>query len=308
MDDPKTLGADPKAPRGDSGFRATGAESYSLDGIGEHAAFFSELYETCELQKIETDTLVHEAGLGQFELNTRHTDPLSGADQAFYFKRALRQVARRHGMVASFMAKPYPADYGNSMHIHQSLVNSRTGENLFADENDQDTPLFRSYIAGLQKYLPGVMPLLAPYPNSYLRIGTSHMSAPANTHWGYENRSVGLRVPFGGRESRRVENRVPGSDVNPYLALAATLACGYLGIEENLTPSKPLEGSAYDRKTRLLPRHFFSGLDAFERCTPIRRILGKEFVSLFLDIKNHEYNDEYQELSLWEKTFLLNQV
>ncbi len=297
----------PKPPRGQSGRTDKGASAYSVDGLSEYSDLFSEFYECCRLQNIQADTLIHEAGVGQFELNLRHGPALELADQSFYFKRALRQLSPRFGLNASFMAKPFPEDFGSAMHMHQSVVQADNGHTLFADESGEDTALFLSYIAGLQKHLPAVMPLLAPYPNSYLRIGSS-LSAPANTHWGRENRSVGLRVPFGDRAGRRVENRVPGSDVNPYLAIAATLACGYLGMTEGLIPTQPLTESAYERKSQVLPKHFLAGLDCMSRSKPIRQLLGELFTNLYLEVKQQEYRARNITLSPWELTHLLTHI
>ncbi|MCZ6619087.1 MAG: glutamine synthetase family protein [Gammaproteobacteria bacterium] len=271
------------------------------------SALFDDIYRYADRQKVAINTLVQEAGQGQFEINMKHDAPLTVADQVFYFKRITHQAAADHNLHASFMAKPYPKDYGSAMHIHQSLMSTTSGENLFATAAEETTPLFLSYIAGLQKYLPAVMPLIAPYVNSYLRVG-SDMSAPGNTHWGWDNRSAGLRVPFGGYESRRVENRVPGSDVNPYLAIAANLACGYLGMVEQLTPSAPLKDAGYGRRSQRLPRHYLAGLEALERCRPVRKLFGQQFVELFIDVKESEYLTHHQELNQWEIDNLLNRV
>src|SRR5690606_30445429 len=148
---------------------------------------------------------------------------------ACLFKRTMRQAALKHGIYATFMAKPYEGEPGSAMHIHQSVVDVETGDNLFATKQGRDTKLVLSYIAGLQKHLAGAMPLIAPNVNSYRRI-VRDLAAPINTHWGHENRTVGLRIPEAKRAGRRVENRVPGADSNPYLAIAASLACGYIGM------------------------------------------------------------------------------
>lgn len=288
-----------RPPRGKSGKVDEGKDSYSIDGVDEFGALFDDVYDFCEIQNIQIDTLIHEAGPAQFEFNVNHGEPMSVADQSFYFKRLVKRAAIRHDMFASFMAKPYPEAYGSAMHIHQSIVDARTGMNIFAHEDGADTPIFLNYIGGLQKYLPAVMPFLAPYVNSYLRIGAGQ-SSPVNTHWGRENRTAGLRVPTSNPAGRRVENRVAGSDVNPYLAIAATLACGYLGIVGELKPSSPLTGSAYLKHTRSLPSHFLAGLDELERCEPLHEILGEEFVSVYLDIKRLEYNEFFSVISPWE--------
>lgn len=297
----------PMAPRGRSGKIEAGMDSFSIDGVDEFGALFDDIYDFCATQRIQIDTLIHEAGPAQFEFNVNHGDPLNVADQSFYFKRVVHQAAIRHGMFATFMAKPYPDTFGSAMHIHQSVESLDEGLNLFADEAGEDTDLFLSHIAGLQRYLPAVMPFLAPYMNSYRRIGGG-MSAPVNIHWGRENRTVGLRVPWSERPNRRVENRVAGSDVNPYLAIAASLACGYLGMIEDLKPSRPLRKSAYEKKTRTLPQHYLAALDALEGEEDLFPILGEGFIRVFIEAKRREYAEYYSVLSPWETKFLMLNV
>ncbi len=279
---------------------------YGIESVQDHGPFFDDLLSHCEKLKITPKTLIREAGKGQFELSVQHTDPLTAADQTFHFRSAARRIARRHGYAASFMARPFPTDFGSAMHIHQSLEDNQ-GQNLFADAQGNDSELFLAYIAGLQKYSAAVLPLLAPYENSYLRIG-SDLSAPANTHWAVENRSVGFRVPESGAAARRVENRIPGADVNPYLAFAATLGCGYLGIMEKRTPSKPLSSTAYHRTSRRLPRHLVIALDNLHRCKPLRQLFGDPFIDIFLAIKHCEYTAQTRALSAWELQHLINNV
>jgi len=297
----------PMAPRGRSGKQALDKGVLSLDALDEFSDLFADIYKYCDIMNIQVDTLTHEAGPAQFEVNVNHGDPLSVADQSFYFKRLMKQVAIRHGMFASFMARPYPDQYGSAMHIHQSVISSKDGLNIFADEDAKDTALFHGHIAGLQKYIPTLMPLLAPYANSYLRIG-SGMSSPANLHWGLENRSVGLRVPSGGRAARRVENRIAGADVNPYLAIAASLLAGYLGMAEGLKPSEPLTESAYELKTQRLPQHFLSSLKKFQESDALREVLGDEFITTYTDVKKEEYAENFSVLSSWEIRYLLMNV
>jgi glutamine synthetase len=165
------------------------------------------------------------------EINLLHGNALDLADQAFMFKRTAREAALRHKMYATFMAKPHAKEPGSAMHIHQSIVDLKTGKNVFSGPDGTPTPLFFSHIAGLQRYLPMAMALLAPNVNSYRRI-TRFQVAPINVQWGYDNRTAGLRVPMSDAQSRRVENRLSGADANPYLAKAASLACGYLGMIE----------------------------------------------------------------------------
>ena len=228
-----------KPPVGRSGRPEIGRQAYSIAAVNEFDPLFDDMYSFCEAQDIEIDTLIHEAGAAQMEINLLHGYPMSLADQAFLFKRTAREAALRHKMYATFMAKPMAKEPGSAMHLHQSIVDTKTRKNIFSNADGSPTPLFFCHIAGLQKYLPGAMSLFAPNVNSYRRI-SRYSSAPINVHWGYDNRTAGLRVPMSAPEARRVENRVGGADANPYLAIAASLACGYLGMVEGLKPSEPI--------------------------------------------------------------------
>ncbi len=304
IDREKEMTGDYKPAVGKSGMPSSGADTYSVDGVHEFDDFFDEVYACCEAQNIDVDTLIYEAGPAQFEVNVNHGDAMKVADQSFYFKRVLHQVGIKHGFYATFLAKPYPDSYGSAMHIHQSIVDSKSGKNIFAKADGSDSDLLLSHIAGLQEYIPALMPLLAPYVNSYRRFGT-HLSSPTNLEWGHENRSVGLRVPSGGPEGRRVENRIAGSDANPYLAIAATLAAGYLGMTEKLQPSNPVEGSAYENVTRILPDTLQVGLKNMENCEALATAIDKRFLELFAQIKNEEQRSYDNFSGPWKTKYLL---
>tara|TARA_R110002096_G_scaffold435548_1_gene661471 strand:- start:138287 stop:139651 length:1365 start_codon:yes stop_codon:yes gene_type:complete len=298
----------PRAASGKSGKPNDDKGMFSLSGLDDFEAMFNDVRRYCEIMQVPIDTLEQEAGKGQFEINMSHGDPIEVADQAIYFKRALKQAAIDHGVCATFVAKPFPEDYGNSMHIHQSLVGLQDGKNIFADDDGENTDIFHSYIAGLQKYLPNLMPIFAPYQNSYLRFG-SGLSSPANLHWGVENRSVGLRIPAGkSRAARRVENRIAGSDVNPYLVFAASLLAGYIGIDQNLTPSDAITDSAYEIKTLLLPDNIYAALNNFENSKMNREYLGDEFVTTFRDVKKLECRGNASRLTEWEIRYMLANI
>ena len=293
-------------PIGKSGRPETGRQSYGIDAVNEFDPIFEDVYDFCEAQEIDIDTLTHESGSAQMEINFNHGEPLKLADQAFLFKRTVRHAAMRHQVYATFMAKPLANEPGSSMHIHQSILDKRTGRNLFADQSGRDSALFRAFVAGLQRYLPMVMPLLAPNVNSYRRL-QPHADAPINVHWGVDNRTVGLRVPRSGGASRRIENRVAGADANPYLAIAASLACGYLGVVEKLKPTKQIEGSAYLLK-HSLPRTLYDALARFGACRPIRPILGEKFVRAVIGVKRSELEAYQRVISSWEREHLLLNV
>jgi glutamine synthetase len=293
-------------PTGRSGRAETVRQPYSLDAIDEFEPLIEDIYDYCEAMEMQVDNLVHEEGTAQLEVNFLHGDAMALSDQMFLFKRIVRETAMRHEVYATFMAKPMQNEPGSSMHWHLSLCSAASGANVFSRTDGTESPEFRHFIGGLQKYLPHVALLLAPYVNSYRRF-TRYMAAPINLQWGYDNRTVGLRVPETGPQDRRVENRVAGSDVNPYLAIAASLACGYLGMEEKIEPSTPETGNAY-RLPFALPRNLNQSLDLLESSAPIRALLGDRFVQVYAAIKREEQERFFEVISPWEREFLLLNV
>ncbi|MEZ5841558.1 MAG: glutamine synthetase family protein [Hyphomicrobiales bacterium] len=293
-------------PIGRSGRPEAARQSFSIAAINEFDALFDDIYDFSEQQGLEIDTLIHEEGAAQMEINLRHGDPVALADQVFMFKRTIREAALQHDMYATFMAKPMTFEPGSAMHIHQSVIDAETGENIFSDEDGAPTRTFFNFIAGQQKYLPHVMCMLAPYVNSYRRL-VRHTAAPINVHWGYDNRTVGLRVPTSTADARRVENRVPSSDANPYLAIAASLACGYIGMMEELNPEEPIAGSARHLPFGL-PRGLLEAVALFEDCEELVDIFGRSFVSTYRAIKQQEFETFMRVISPWEREYLLLNV
>jgi len=208
-------------------------------------------------------------------------------------------------MHATFLARPMSKEAGSALHVHQSVVDAN-GKNIFSDDGGEPTKLFYSYIAGLQHYIPEALLIFAPYPNSYRRF-LSYWASPVNLEWAIDNRTVGLRVPDSEPQARRIENRLAGSDVNPYLALAATLACGYLGMEEGLEPREQIEGSAYDLPYSL-HRGLFPSIEAFETSEAMKRTLGEPFVTLYSHLKHDEYVEFEEIVTPWERQMLLFNV
>ncbi len=293
-------------PTGRSGRPESARQSYSIAAVNEFDELFDDIYDFSEQQELEIDTLIHEEGAAQMEINLRHGDPLVLADQVFQFKRTIREAALRHDMYATFMAKPMSREPGSAMHIHQSVNDMKTGANIFSDEAGDQTPEFFAFIGGSQKYLPAVTCIMAPYVNSYRRL-VRYGSAPVNTMWGYDNRTVGLRVPHSSPAARRIENRIPSSDANPYLAIAASLACGYLGMTEGLMVSEPAAGSAHQEEIAL-PRGLLEAVALFEECEELAEIFGKRFVTTYRAIKQAEFETFMQVISPWEREYLLLNV
>jgi glutamine synthetase len=295
-----------RPPVGRSGRPEIGRQGYSISAVNEFDALFEDIYDYSESQGLEIDTLIHEDGAAQMEINLRHGDPMALADQVFQFKRTIREAALEHDIYATFMAKPIANEPGSAMHIHQSVVAMEDGRNIFSKKDGDPSKEFFSFIAGCQKYLPAVMCMLAPYVNSYRRFSRSSM-APINVHWGYDNRTAGLRVPPSPPEGRRVENRVPSSDANPYLAIAASLACGWLGIKEGLQPTEPIDSDAHGLDFALT-RGLIDAVAAFTDCEPLADVLGHSFVKTFAAVKYTEFETFMTVISPWEREHLLLNV
>ena len=293
-------------PVGRTGRSEFGRRSFSIDAVNEFDPLFEEIYDYCHAQNLEVDTLIHEVGAAQMEINFLHGNALDLADQVFLFKRTVREAAFHHKMYATFMAKPMEGEPGSAMHIHQSLTDNKTGKNAFSNDDGSPSELFFYFIAGLQRYLPEAMPFFAPYVNSFRRL-TKYTAAPTNVEWGYDNRTVGLRVPRSSPAGRRVENRLPGVDCNPYLVLACSLACGLLSIKKKLQPTAPMTTNAYE-----LPFQFpvtpEESIERLRACTDIQEILGKRFVEMYIAVKESEISEYFRVISPWERKFLLLHV
>lgn len=297
-----------KAPIGRSGRTESARQSYSIDAVNEFDPIIDTLYRYCELQQLDVDTLIHESGAGQMEINFKHGDALALADQVFTFKRTLRETALQHDIYATFMAKPMEHEPGSALHIHQSLQYIASGENIFAAPEGGLSEALYHYLGGLQKYVPAAISFFAPNVNSYRRF-VPDIAAPINLQWGLDNRTTGLRVPQSTPESTRVENRFAGADANPYLAIALSLACGYLGLKEQLQPSAPTQGSAYGANSRVeIARTLEEGLRLLSGCEPLQAILGERFVKAYVAVKLAEYEAFNKVISSWEREHLLLRV
>ncbi len=234
----------------------------SIDEIDEFGSFFRDVYQACEQQGVPADSAIAENGVGQFEINLMHVnDPLRAADDAVLFKRIVKGVARKHGFAASFMAKPYGGRSGSGLHVHFSCLD-KDGENVFDDGTDEGSIMMRNAVGGLLAGMAQTTLLFAPHFNSYRRLRPgSH--APSAAAWGYENRTVAIRIPGGSPKARRIEHRVAGADANPYLVLAGILGGAIIGIEREMSPPDPVRGDAYTMKLRGLPPDWASAIDAF---------------------------------------------
>ncbi|MDQ1834286.1 glutamine synthetase family protein [Massilia scottii] len=295
-----------RSPIGRSGRAETSRQIYSIDAVNEFDPLFEDIYDFCDRMQLDVDTLIHEIGAGQFGIDLLSCEPLAMADNVFFFKRTLREAALKHNMYATFMAKPLADEPGSAMHVHQGVTDSRTGLNLFSTPEGAPSPAFYHYIGGLQRYMPAAMALAAPYVNSYRRI-VRHTTAPINVQWGLDNRTVGFRVPASTPQERKVENRVIGADANPYLAFAVTLACGYLGMTEEVEPSPMTVGSAHALDFEL-PQGLPQALHLLRGEDKLREVLGERFVDVYAAIKDQEHLEFMTVISPWEREHLLLHV
>jgi glutamine synthetase len=301
--DPNTL---LRPPIGRSGRAETSRQVYSIDAVNEFDPLFEEIYDFCKQMELNVDTLIHEVGAGQMEINFFHGYPLGLADEVFFFKRTVREAAMRHNMYATFMAKPIAGEPGSAMHIHQSLLDKKTRQNIFSKSDGSASEAFYHYIGGLQKHIPSAMVLVAPYVNSYRRLAR-HTAAPINIEWGQDNRTVGLRSPISTPQARRIENRVIGADANPYVALSMTLACGYLGLKNKLKAKPEMKGDGY-LSPYALPRSLGEALEWLRRDDDLREVLVDEFITVYTEIKEREFEEFMEVISPWEREHLLLHV
>jgi len=291
---------------GRSGRPAAARQAYSMTAVDEFGPVIDDIYDFAEAQGFEIDGITQEGGAGQLEINLRHGSPVKLADEVFYFKRLIREAALRHDCFATFMAKPIEDEPGSAMHIHHSIIDIETGLNAFSGPQGGETDLFFHFIGGLQKYLPAAIAIMAPYVNSYRRYVRNH-AAPVNLEWGRDNRTTGIRIPLSDAKARRVENRLAGMDCNPYLCIAASLACGYLGMVNEIWPSKQYKGDAYEGEEDV-PRVMGDALDLFEDAKELHEILGPEFARVYSIVKRTEYEEFLQVISPWEREHLLLNV
>lgn len=269
------------------GRRILDQRMYAMGELDAQAKFIADLYEACDRQGLPLDTAVVESGPCQYEINLIHReDPVRAADEAILLRRAVKGVAARHGLLASFMAKPFGDLAGAGMHIHMSLKD-RAGANVFDNGNECGSPLLQHAVAGLIETAPEAMIFFAPHLNSMRRFQpVSH--APTRAAWGYENRTAAIRIPADGGENTRFEHRIAGADANPYLVMAALLAGLLYGIDEKLAAPAPIDGNAYDADGPVLPGEWTTALDLFERGKILAPAFGELFTRVFVACKRQE--------------------
>ena len=290
---------------GRTGRPAAGRQAYSMSAVDDYGPVIDDIYEFAEIQGFEIDGIAQEGGAGQLEINLRHGDPIKLADEVFFFKRLIREAALRHDCFATFMAKPIAGEPGSAMHIHHSVIDAK-GRNIFTGPGGGETDAFFHFIGGLQEYMPSAIAVIAPYVNSYRRYVEGE-AAPVNLEWGRDNRTTGIRIPISDPAARRVENRLPGMDCNPYLCIAASLACGYLGMKNEIRPDKRWRGEASDSEAEIASS-LTDALDLFDEAKELHDVLGPDFARVYSIVKRAEHTEFLQVISPWEREHLLLNV
>lgn len=266
--------------------RLNASDTLSLQQLDDFDAFFSDLYQSCDTLGIAAQTATSECGVGQFEMSISHCDAMRMADDTWLFKTLVKGLARKHGMAATFMAKPFMHDAGNGLHIHFSVLDE-DGRNIFDDGSESGSELLRYAVAGCLSSMQASTLAFAPYENSYLRlIPGAH--APTNVCWAYENRTVAIRIPAGNPKARRIEHRVAGGDINPYLMISLVLGAAMVGIEDEMIPPEPINGNAYDQTFDQLALDLASAISSFETDPVIARILPGPLIENFSLTKRQE--------------------
>jgi glutamine synthetase len=278
----------PVSPR--TGRREYRTQINSMEDLDDYSAVLADIASACEIQEIPTGTALAEYGPGQFEVNLQHVaDAQRACDHAIRLKRLVKGVAQKHGMEATFMAKPYRDMAGSGTHLHVSLLDAN-GRNVFASDDPLGSVEMRHAAAGMLTTMADGMAIFAPNANSYRRL-RPEAYVPMTPSWGLNNRGVAVRVPASDARNRRLEHRVAGADANPYLLAAWVLAGLSYGMERRLEAPPPLTGNAYKGHGEPLPMHWAIAFERFERSVFAREYLGDRFVELYAATRRGELED-----------------
>jgi len=285
---------------------AVGGNLYALSELDYHGPLLEALRQAFDTQDLPYEGIIKESAPSQFEINVAHSDDVMLlADQVIRMQRTIRAVSARHGFVASFMPKPIDDEAGNGLHVHCSLLDEN-GANVFDDGGEEGSDLLRYAVAGCLELLPASMLLFAPSFNAYRRFQPGN-HAPTESAWGYDNRTTAIRIPESPTAARRIEHRVAGADANPYLVLAAVLAGIWHGVENTLSPPKPIEGNAWDQEidAPALPTTMDEAIAVFDKSDVLSSYLTGEFKTLFLATKVQEWNEFAKRVTEFElETYL----
>jgi len=293
-----TLGADGRPQTSINpvtGDRNDSTQVYYMQDLLDYQPFTDAVATACRAQGIPAETAVAEYAPGQFEINLSHrADALAACDDALLLKRTIKAVAEQHGMLASFMAKPLVDQAGSGAHIHVSLLDE-SGHNVFASSVNQPSPALRNALGGLQASSADCMLLFAPHANSYRRFVVDAF-VPLNDCWGYNNRTVALRIPHSDERNTRIEHRIAGADANPYLIAAAVLAGIADGLDRQLEPGPPISGNAY-QQTPLRELYWSDTINDFVASDFIEQYLGAGFRHIYGQQKRKELRSYYAQVT-----------
>ncbi len=306
--DQENVNGRPQPPRSPmSGKRPQSTQVYLIDDLDEYADCLQDILEAAKEQGIPADAIVKESAPAQFEVNLNHiADPLRACDYAVLLKRLIKNTAYDHEMDTTFMAKPYPGQAGNGLHVHISLLD-RDGNNIFAHDDPLASDSLRHAIGGVLQSLPASMAFLCPNVNSYRRFG-SQFYVPNAPSWGLDNRTVALRVPTGNPDALRIEQRVAGADANPYLLMAALLAGVHHGLSNRIEPGAPIEGNSYEQLEQSLPNNLRDALRALDDSAILARYIDPAYIDIFVACKEHELEEFEHSISDLEYNWYLHTV
>ena len=280
-----------------------GMFGYSILRASQNSVFFNDLYDLMKKFGVPLEGIHTETGPGVYEAAITYSKALEAADRAVLFKSGVKEIAHRHGIVPTFMAKYHESLPGCSGHVHQSIWDANAQKNLFYDENVGNgiSQLMQHYIAGQLYCLPYILPMFAPTINSYKRL-VEGAWAPTTLTWAIDNRTVALRVLLGGGSSTRLETRVVGSDVNPYLAIAGCLAAGLYGIKNKLPLlTQATVGNGYiDKRNGILPGSLQAATDAMKSSDLAKELFGETFVNHFTGTREWECRQHAKAVTDWE--------
>ncbi len=287
-----------------TGRRDEGTQVYGMKTLDAFAEILDDMTRACAIQDVPTGAVTAEYAAGQFEINLEHVDdPLQAADDCVLFKRIIQGVAQKHGMQATFMAKPYLERAGSGMHMHVSLLD-KAGANVFDGGEAIASDTLRHAIGGVLEVLPESMTFLAPNPNSYRRY-LPDIFVPTQRSWGFENRSVALRIPAGGGDARRIEHRMSGADANPYLALATLLAGIHKGITGKTDPGEVWDGNAAEKYDEALPFRPRSAIEMLTESCGLADYFGDDYLRAYAACKEKELDRFESQISPLEYSWFL---
>ncbi|KRW59035.1 glutamine synthetase family protein [Pseudomonas sp. TTU2014-080ASC] len=307
--DQENVNGRPQPPRSPiSGKRPHSTQVYLIDDLDEYVDCLQDMLEAAKEQGIPADAIVKESAPAQFEVNLHHVeDAIKACDYALLLKRLIKNIAYDHEMDSTFMAKPYPGQAGNGLHVHISLLDKKTGKNIFASEDPLQSEPLRHAVGGILDTLSASMAFLCPNVNSYRRFG-AQFYVPNAPSWALDNRTVAVRVPTGSPDSIRIEHRVAGADANPYLMLASILAGIHHGLTNKIDPGEPIEGNSYEQLEPSLPNNLRDALRELDDSEVLNKYISPKYIDIFVACKEAELQEFETTISDLEYNWYLHTV